>query len=218
MGEARADMVAQQLVARGIHATSVLDAMREIPRHRFMPQDAASISYRDHPVSIGEGQTISQPHVIAIMSSRFADLAKGAKILEIGSGSGYQTAILVHMGFEVHAVELLPNLAKRAEPLLEELGLSPASMTVGDGHLGLPEQAPFDGIIAAACAKRLPKQWAKQLAPGGIIVAPIQHWFKQTMYEWRKPEASETGGKVSATTGLQKNNLGEVRFVPLVKE
>jgi len=211
-------MVAQQLVARGIHATSVLDAMREIPRHRFMHEGAQSISYSDHPVSIGEGQTISQPHVIAIMSSRFANLAKGAKILEIGSGSGYQTAILVHMGFEVHAVELLPNLANRAKNLLKELDLSPASMTVGDGHLGLPTQAPFDGIIAAACAKRLPKQWAAQLSPGGIIVAPIQHWFKQTMYEWRKPEASGSEGKISATTRLQKNDLGEVRFVPLVKE
>jgi len=126
-------------------------------------------------------------------------------VLEIGSGSGYQTAILVHMGLEVHAVEILPKLAEASRTTLEELDLTPASLRAANGQTGLPEHAPYEAIIAAACAKRLPAAWPEQITPGGTIVAPIGRWRRQRLVKWQEKDGA-----------LHRSDVCGVRFVPLV--
>ena len=202
----RETMVDRQLVARGISDERVLAAMREIPRHRFVPASRLSLAYSDRPVPIGSGQTISQPYIVAIMSSLLGELGEGSKVLEIGSGSGYQTAVLVHMGLEVHAVEILPDLAETSMARLEELELAPASLRVANGQEGLPEHAPYDAIIAAACAKRMPVAWPQQIASRGIIVSPIGRWRGQRLAKWDEKNGA-----------LHRSDVCNVRFVPLVR-
>jgi len=202
----RKAMVDRQLVARGISDERVLAAMREIPRHRFVPASRLSMSYSDRPVPIGSGQTISQPYIVAIMSSLLSELEEGSKVLEIGSGSGYQTAVLVHMGLEVHAVEILSDLAEASMARLEELELAPASLRVANGQEGLPEHAPYDAIIAAACAKRMPVAWSQQIASRGIIVAPMVRWRGQRLVKWDEKDGA-----------LHRSDVCNVRFVPLVR-
>ena len=126
-------------------------------------------------------------------------------MLEIGSGSGYQTAVLVHMGLEVHAVEILPQLVESSRATLEELGLAPASLRAANGQEGLPEHAPYDAIIAAACATRLPAAWPDQVAPSGIIVAPVGRWMRQYLVKWQERNGA-----------LHRSDVCAVRFVPLV--
>ena len=202
----REAMVDRQLVARGISDERVLAAMREIPRHRFVPASRLSLAYSDRPVPIGSGQTISQPYIVAIMSSLLSELEEGSKVLEIGSGSGYQTAVLVHMGLEVHAVEILSDLAEESMARLEELELAPASLRVANGQEGLPEHAPYDAIIAAACAKRMPVAWPQQIASRGIIVAPMGRWRGQRLVKWDEKDGA-----------LHRSDVCNVRFVPLVR-
>jgi len=202
----REAMVDRQLVARGISDKRVLAAMREIPRHRFVPASRLSLAYSDRPVPIGSGQTISQPYIVAIMSSLLSELEEGSKVLEIGSGSGYQTAVLVHMGLEVHAVEILSDLAEESMARLEELELAPASLRVANGQEGLPEHAPYDAIIAAACAKRMPVAWPQQIASRGIIVAPMGRWRGQRLVKWDEKNGA-----------LHRSDVCNVRFVPLVR-
>ena len=206
MRSQREAMVDRQLVARGISDERVLAAMREIPRHRFVPASRLSLAYSDRPVPIGSGQTISQPYIVAIMSSLLGELGEGSKVLEIGSGSGYQTAVLVHMGLEVHAVEILPDLAETSMARLEELELAPASLRVANGQEGLPEHAPYDAIIAAACAKRMPVAWPQQIASRGIIVAPMGRWRGQRLAKWDEKNGA-----------LHRSDVCNVRFVPLVR-
>ena len=201
----REAMVDKQLVARGISDERVLAAMREIPRHRFVPASKLGLAYGDRPVPIGSGQTISQPYIVAMMSSLLSELEEGAKVLEIGSGSGYQTAILVHMGLEVHAVEILPKLAEASRTTLGELDLTPASLRAANGQTGLPEHAPYEAIIAAACAKRLPAAWPEQITPSGTIVAPIGRWRGQRLVKWQEKDGA-----------LHRSDVCGVRFVPLV--
>tara|TARA_Y100000815_G_C13084482_1_gene403242 strand:- start:173 stop:670 length:498 start_codon:yes stop_codon:yes gene_type:complete len=164
------------------------------------------MSYSDRPVPIGSGQTISQPYIVAIMSSLLSELEEGSKVLEIGSGSGYQTAVLVHMGLEVHAVEILSDLAEVSMARLEELELAPASLRVANGQEGLPEHAPYDAIIAAACAKRMPVAWSQQIASRGIIVAPMGRWRGQRLVKWDEKDGA-----------LHRSDVCNVRFVPLVR-
>jgi len=202
----RETMVDRQLVARGISDERVLAAMREIPRHRFVPASRLSLAYSDRPVPIGSGQTISQPYIVAIMSSLLSELEEGSKVLEIGSGSGYQTAVLVHMGLEVHAVEILSGLAEASMARLEELELAPASLRVANGQEGLPEHAPYDAIIAAACAKRMPVAWPQQIASRGIIVSPMGRWRGQRLVKWDEKDGA-----------LHRSDVCNVRFVPLVR-
>ncbi len=202
----REAMVDRQLVARGISDKRVLAAMREIPRHLFVPASRLSLAYSDRPVPIGSGQTISQPYIVAIMSSLLSELEEGSKVLEIGSGSGYQTAVLVHMGLEVHAVEILSDLAEASMARLEELELAPASLRVANGQEGLPEHAPYDAIIAAACAKRMPVAWPQQIASRGIIVSPIGRWRGQRLAKWDEKNGA-----------LHRSDVCNVRFVPLVR-
>ena len=206
MHSQREAMVDRQLVARGISDERVLAAMRDIPRHHFVPESRLSLAYSDRPVPIGSGQTISQPYIVAIMSSLLSELEEGSKVLEIGSGSGYQTAVLVHMGLEVHAVEILSNLAEESMARLEELELTPASLRVANGQEGLPEHAPYDAIIAAACAKRMPVAWPQQITSRGIIVSPIGRWRGQRLAKWDEKDGA-----------LHRSDVCNVRFVPLVR-
>ncbi len=204
---ARGTMVDTQLARRGIDDPRVLAAMRAVPRHRFVPETERNRAHGDHPVQIGHGQTVSQPHIVAMMSALLGDLPAGSRILEVGSGSGYQTAVLVHMGFEVHAIERLSVLVGPASSLLAELDLSPASVITGDGHLGRPEQAPFDAILAAAAPTSLPTAWPKQLTPSGRIVAPVGPRLEQWLRVWRLRDGD-----------LDAEDVCRVRFVPLIPD
>ena len=204
---ARHRMVLEQIAQRDITDERVLKTMQKIPRHLFVPDDMKKMAHDDNPLPIGHEQTISQPYMVAAMTSLLTRIIPdGSKVLEIGSGSGYQTAILVHMGYEVHSIELVPELMEQSKKILQALDLMPASMTCGDGHLGLLEVGPFDGIIAAACAKKLPKAWKQQLAEQGAIVAPMNTINGQHLFRWLKNQ-----GKLS-----RKKVMG-VRFVPLVR-
>ena len=201
-------MVEGQISKRGIKNPRVLTAMREVPRHLFVPENEVENGYLDTPLPIGEGQTISQPFMVAYMSELLGNLPAGSKILEVGSGSGYQTAILVHMGFEVHSIERLKSLAMKAELTLKQVGLSPKQMTVGDGHRGLPNEAPFAGIIVAACAEKTPQTWVDQLDEGGILVTPMKKRGKSQVLLVAKKE----GGR------LTTKEVDSVKFVPLIDD
>ena len=151
----RKRMVEEQLMSRGINNRRVLDVFGKIERHKFMPKDLASNAYADFPVPIGEGQTISQPYIVALMTE-YLSLTGQEKVLEIGTGSGYQTAILAELSKEVYSIERFENLAKNAQRILNELGYANIKIKVGDGTLGWPEVAPFDRIIITAASARIP--------------------------------------------------------------
>ena len=168
------EMVSDQISRRGIEAIRTTKAMRSVDRRAFVPRDMSQHAFEDRPLAIGLGQTISQPYIVALMTSQFEDLPTGSKILEVGAGSGYQTAVLVAMGFEVHAIELEAKLVRRARRVLHSLGLSPSTLIAGDGRQGLPNHAPFDGVIAAACADGLPSSWKDQAGLNGRLVAPVE--------------------------------------------
>lgn len=168
----RESMVRWQLEARGIKDPRVLDAFRRVPRHEFVLEKYQSDAYSDHPLPIGEGQTISQPYMVAIMTE-LLQLTGNEKVLEIGTGSGYQTAILSLLAKEVYTIEIIEPLAKSAEERLKRLGYNNVYVRVGDGYQGWPENAPFDGIIITCAPPYLPEPLKEQLAEGGKIVAPI---------------------------------------------
>jgi protein-L-isoaspartate(D-aspartate) O-methyltransferase len=198
-------MIQEQIIERGISCQKTIEGMRKVPRHRFLPQSMWSHAYDDRPQTIGHGQTISQPYIVALMTSQFGHLPKGSRILEVGSGCGYQTAILVEMGFEVHSIEIVPALAEQSQKVLKELGLMPTAIINADGKLGIPESAPFNGIIAAACGDDIPSQWIEQLAAGGVIVAPIEGKRRQLLIR-----IDHDGQK------LKRSLLCTVRFVKLI--
>jgi protein-L-isoaspartate(D-aspartate) O-methyltransferase len=198
-------MIQKQIIKRGITSKRTISAMRAVPRHAFLPQKMWSHAYDDCPQSIGHGQTISQPYIVSLMTSQFESLPKGSKILEIGSGCGYQTALFVEMGFEVHSVEIVPKLAKRSQQILAQLSLLPSSLTNGNGRLGLPGIAPFSGILAAACGEAIPETWLQQLASPGIIIAPIEGEMNQQLTRIEKNEQGKTTQK----------DICPVRFVKL---
>tara|TARA_B100000586_G_scaffold200205_1_gene148454 strand:+ start:963 stop:1652 length:690 start_codon:yes stop_codon:yes gene_type:complete len=204
--EFRERMLSGQIIARGIDATRTIDAMRSVPRHAFLPEHSLKAAYRDRPQRIGHGQTISQPYIIALMTSQLEGLPRGSRILEIGSGCGYQTAILVQMGFEVHALEIVPDLVVRSSEVLRELNLSPASLACADGRTGLPSIAPFSAVLSAACAIEAPIAWLDQLSLGGIMITPTGTGSNQHLLRMDKG----ADGEVSTKT------LCPVRFVPLV--
>ncbi len=167
----RTRMVADQIVARGIKDDRVLDAMRTVPRHEFVPNSWKDRAYADHPLSIGWDQTISQPYIVAFMTEALRVHA-GQKVLEVGTGSGYQAAILAKMGVKVYSVEIVKPLGKAAKELLERLGYD-VSIRIGDGYDGWPEESPFDGIIVTAAPKKVPPPLAAQLKEGGRLVIPL---------------------------------------------
>lgn len=181
----RAVMVDTQLVPRGIKDQRVLDAMRKVPRHLFMPERNWPNAYEDMALSIGEGQTISQPYMVAVMTESLA-LKGDEKILEIGTGSGYQAAILGELAREVYTIERIPSLAESAAARLRELGYAQVHVVVGDGTLGLPEHAPFDRIIITAAAPKIPEPLIAQLQEGGILVAPVGERYSQLLIRGTK--------------------------------
>ncbi len=185
--ELRRWMVEVQLRSRGIRDRRVLDAFLRVPRHEFVwPVDAPS-AYGDHPMPIGHGQTISQPYMVALMTEKL-NLRGDEKVLEIGTGSGYQAAILSLLAREVWTVERIPELHERAKKTLERLGFDNVRAVLGDGTLGLPSEAPFDRIIVTAAAPAVPDELVEQLAPGGVAVVPVGDRMLQRLTILRKSE------------------------------
>ena len=174
-------MVEEQLVRRGITDARVLDAMRKIPRHVFIEEALRDRAYGDHPLPIGEGQTISQPYMVAAMT-QLLELEGTEKVLEIGTGSGYQTAILATLARRVCSVERLPALAARARRVLEELGSTNVIVKTGDGSFGWPDEAPFDRVLVTAGAPQVPAPLFQQLAEGGRLVVPVGEPQGQTLF------------------------------------
>jgi protein-L-isoaspartate(D-aspartate) O-methyltransferase len=183
----RERMVDEQLVRRGIADARVLDAMRKVPRHRFVEEALRDRAYGDHPLPIGEGQTISQPYMVAAMT-QLLQLVGTEKVLEIGTGSGYQTAILAELARRVCSIERLPALAGRARRILEELGYTNAVVKIADGTYGWPDEAPFDRILVTAGAPAVPAPLFQQLAEGGRLVVPIGDPQGQTLHVVDKVE------------------------------
>lgn len=204
--EARLRMVAEQIAARGVKDAAVLRAMRRVERHRFVPASLRSRAYEDYPLPIGEGQTISQPYIVALMSVLLA-VKPGDRVLEIGTGSGYQAAVLAEMGAEVYTIEIIPELGRRAAELLKELGYDRVRVKTGDGYQGWPEYAPFRKIIITAATPRLPEPLVAQLEEGGKIVAPVGGESVQYL---------EVAEKVDGEVRVRRN-IGVV-FVPMVGE
>lgn len=202
----RRDMVERQLKRRGIKDPLILKAMLHVPRHDFVPSESQGSAYYDGPLLIGCSQTISQPYMVAVMSEALL-LKGGEKVLEVGTGSGYQAAVLAEICGEVFTMERHAFLAHRADKILKELGYKNIHVSVGDGSLGLPDQAPFDGIIVTAGAPRVPESLKEQLAEGGRLVIPVGGRMMQSLVRitrWGKRFDEE-------------NLLGCV-FVPLIGE
>ncbi|MDJ0763819.1 MAG: protein-L-isoaspartate(D-aspartate) O-methyltransferase [Myxococcota bacterium] len=199
----RAAMVENQLAARGIEDKSVLNAMGVVPRHKFVPANQIGAAYADHPLPIGNDQTISQPYIVAYMTEALA-IKKGQRILEIGTGSGYQAAILAEMGAAVYTIEIIEALGLRARETLQSLGYK-VHARIGDGYKGWPEAAPFDGIIVTAAPLTIPPALVAQLKEGGRLVIPVGN-FVQDLKVLKK---------VAGELKLEKTL--PVRFVPMVE-
>ena len=199
-------MVEEQIRARGVRDERVLSAMEEVPRHLFVPPALRGSAYDDDPLPIGEGQTISQPFIVAEMTQALR-LTGSEKVLEIGTGSGYQTAILSRLCREVVTVERLVSLSEAARKRLDALGMSNVAYVVGDGSLGCPEKAPYDRILSAAASPAVPAPWIEQLAEGGVVVLPIGRRYEQDL-----ARVTKRGGRTHTEL------LGGCRFVPLIGE
>ncbi len=200
----RKRMVTTQLEYRDIRDERVLAAFRKVPRHRFVNWSERPYAYDDHPLPIGDEQTISQPYIVALMSEAL-ELSEGDKVLEIGTGSGYQTAILAELAREVFTVERIARLQEKAKPVLKDLGYENITFAIGDGYEGYEEGAPYDAILVTAASKKLPEQLLEQLKVGGRLVIPLGGAFMQSLFAIKKREDTYV-----------KKNLGPVRFVPLI--
>jgi protein-L-isoaspartate(D-aspartate) O-methyltransferase len=202
----RQAMVAQQLKARDITDPRVLAAMGKVPRDRFVPDNLRSLAYEDYPLPIGLGQTISQPYIVALMT-QWAEIKPGDKVLEVGTGSGYQAAVLAELTDRVFSIELIAELAEAARTRLRDLGYGRVQVRTGDGYKGWPEEAPFDAILVTATAPEVPPALKEQLKEGGRLVIPVG-----------APESVQELlllGKVKGE--LKEEQRVPVRFVPLVK-
>ncbi len=203
----REAMVERQIAARGVADPLVLEAMRAVPRHLFVPDDVRPDAYGDFPLPIGYGQTISQPYVVALMSEAL-QLQPGERVLEIGTGSGYQAAVLAQMGMEVFSIEIVPQLAVGAAANLAAAGYPSVVTRAADGYWGWEEHAPFRAIVVTAAPDHVPEPLVAQLAPGGRLVIPIGPvGAVQTLWAFSKDAAGELVGE----------NLGPVRFVPFTR-
>ena len=199
----RLEMVATQIEARGVKDKSVLTALRKVPRHRFVPAMWQGRAYTDGPLPIGEGQTISQPYIVGWMTE-LIEPKKTMRVLEIGTGSGYQAAVLAECVGEVDTIEVVPALGKKAKGLLDEQGYRNIRVRIGDGYEGWPERAPYDAIILTAAPPRdVPRPLLDQLKPGGRLVAPIGRG-EQDLIRITK-----------VSTGFKREVLAAVRFVPM---
>jgi protein-L-isoaspartate(D-aspartate) O-methyltransferase len=201
----RDQMVRSQIEARGVKDASVLASMRAVPRHRFVPEDYRDAAYHDSPLPIGEGQTISQPYIVALMTE-LLEVGPGSKVLEIGTGSGYQAAVLAEMGVEVYSIEIRQGLCERSRAVLEELGYGLAHVRCGDGYGGWPEEAPFDGVIVTAAPDRIPDPLLEQLADGARMVIPVGEFYQELKVITRS-------GRV-----FDERSVIPVRFVPMTGE
>ncbi len=199
----RHQMVEEQIASRGVKDPFVLAAMKRVPRHLFVDESLQARAYEDHPLPIGEGQTISQPYMIALMAEALK-LTEGERVLEVGTGSGYLTAILAEHNVQVCAIELSSHLAIRARTTLQALGYHNVTVHVGDGTLGWSSEAPFDAIVIGAAASSLPRPLLSQLRMGGRLVLPIGEEDLQTLVRiWKEP------------SGLREEYFGQCRFVKL---
>ena len=201
--QARKRMVETQIKARGIHDPRVLRVFECVPRHLFVSEEMRPDAYEDHPLPIGYGQTISQPYIVALMTS-LLDLKGSEKILEIGTGCGYQAAILANLAAEVHTIERIKNLADFAGVNLASLALTNIQVHVGDGSLGWPEAAPYDGIMVTAASPAVPANLIEQLNTGGKLIIPVGERWRQVLELWTK-----------TSQGVEKKEILPVVFVPL---
>lgn len=202
--QSRQRMVDTQIASRDIDDRRVLQAMRTVPRHVFVPPEHRQYAYTDGPLPIGSGQTISQPYIVALMT-QLLELNGTEKVLEVGTGSGYQAAILAELADQVHTIERHPGLARHAERLMQDLGLENVQVHIGDGSLGLPEFAPYSGIIVTAAAPRVPQALLDQLEEGGRLVIPVGGRYGQYLERWRRKEEK-----------FELETITPVAFVPLV--
>jgi protein-L-isoaspartate(D-aspartate) O-methyltransferase len=201
--EKRRQMVEGQIRGRGIADKAVLDAMMKVERHRFVPASHWDSAYGDSPLPIGEGQTISQPFIVAYMTE-VAKVSPSEKVLEIGTGSGYQAAILGELAKEVYTIEIIPQLADTARATLSELGYKNVFVKTGNGYLGWPEHAPFDAIVVTAAPDEVPQELVDQLAVNGTMVIPVGTFYQQMMVITRTSE------------GVVERRTIPVRFVPMI--
>ena len=199
-------MIQQQLMTRGINDNRVLAAMAKVPREEFVPADERAAAYTDHPLPIGYDQTISQPYIVAFMTEQLQPKTND-RVLEIGTGSGYQAAILAGLVAEVYTIEIIEPLAKNAEATLDRLGYKNVHVKVGDGYKGWPEHAPFDAIIVTAAPDHVPQPLVDQLKEGGRMIIPVGQRFAQELYLLEKKNAR-----------LQQSAVLPVRFVPMAGE
>ncbi|MGD1009083.1 MAG: protein-L-isoaspartate(D-aspartate) O-methyltransferase [Candidatus Aminicenantales bacterium] len=202
-GRERLRMVDTQIRARGVSDPAVLGAMAKVPRHLFVPEGMRGGAYADEPLPIGDGQTISQPYIVAYMTEALG-LRGGERVLEIGTGSGYQTAVLAELAGEVYSVEIIESLSFRAQGVLRSLRYGNISFRVGDGSKGWPEAAPFDAIMVTAAAARVPEDLEGQLGLSGTMIVPVGTDLQELVRIRREKK------------GLTRDRLLAVRFVPLV--
>jgi protein-L-isoaspartate(D-aspartate) O-methyltransferase len=205
LSQARARMVERQIAARGIEDSLVLSAMRTVPRHMFVPDLYRTEAYEDYPLPIGEKQTISQPYIVGVMTEAL-ELTGKEKVLEIGTGSGYQAAVLAEIASEVYSIEIIESLGLRADSTLVSLGYGDVQVKIGDGYRGWPEHAPFDGIIVTAAPDHIPQPLVDQLAMGGRLVLPLGEHHQTLVVMTKTPD------------GIVREERFGVRFVPMTGE
>lgn len=205
LARARQRMVAEQIEARDVKDPLVLEAMRKVPRHEFVPPGARSEAYSDHPLPIGHGQTISQPYIVAFMTEALG-LKGGETVLEVGTGSGYQAAVAAHIASAVYSIEIVAPLADEARERMTRLGYRNVSVRAGDGYKGWPEVAPFDAILVTAAAPRIPEPLKQQLKDGGRLVIPLGDEYQELVLLTRRGDAFE------------EKRVLPVRFVPMTGE
>ncbi|MFA9408222.1 MAG: protein-L-isoaspartate(D-aspartate) O-methyltransferase [Candidatus Dadabacteria bacterium] len=203
--EKRWDMVENQIVSRGINNTKVIEAMLNVKRHLFVPDEYVDSAYADKPIPIEKGQTISQPYMVALMTELLNPL-EGKKILEIGTGSGYQTAVLAEIGCDIYTIEIIEDIAIKTRKRLDGLGYSNIKFKFGDGYMGWQENAPFEGIIVTAAPPEIPEKLIEQLSIGGRLVIPMGD-TNQELFLIEK-----------TNDGITKKRITSVRFVPMTEQ
>jgi protein-L-isoaspartate(D-aspartate) O-methyltransferase len=196
-------MVESQIVSRGVSDQDVIRVMKTTPRHLFIPESQRDYAYGDHPLPIGSGQTISQPYIVALMTE-YLELTGNEKVLEIGTGSGYQAAILSQLVDKCYSIEVVEALARQSEALLKTLGYSNVVVRWGDGYKGWPEHAPFDRIIITAAPEVIPEELVNQLAIGGRMILPVGSYFQDLILITKTPR------------GIRERSIIPVRFVPMI--
>ncbi len=202
--EKRWDMVENQIVSRGINNTKVIEAMLNVKRHLFVPDEYVDSAYADKPIPIEKGQTISQPYMVALMTELLIPLS-GKKILEIGTGSGYQTAVLAEIGCDVYTIEIIEDIAIKTRKRLECLGYSNIKFKIGEGYKGWEENTPFEGIIVTAAPAEIPEKLIEQLSIGGKLVLPVGDTNQELLLIEKTNE------------GITKKRITSVRFVPMIE-